>query len=215
MLRATLNVAQQALQMLFAAFAQMLRRALTVLCVQLRFLLLKLVLDQIEHAYIIYSSVIALYSLRMSCSQTPQVELPKLLSVCTMRVVFCLIISIYSFHLSLVSSVKPRYLHVGASFISPYSVQIAALTLMRLRDLVKQVSQNLLRAKTKACIVAYCCAFLSITLSVLYIPSIVLLYAKIATLLIYPIDIASVYLLHYLTKSALYRIQSRRERGDP
>jgi hypothetical protein len=103
----------------------------------------------------------ASYSLRMSCSRTPQVELPKLLSVCTVRVAFCLIVSTCSLHFSLVSRVKPRYLHVGVGFISPQSVWMDASTLMRLRDLVKWVSWNLSGAKTEACVVAHRCAFSS------------------------------------------------------
>jgi hypothetical protein len=71
----------------------------------------------------------ASYSLRMSCSWTPQVELPKLLSVCTVRVAFCLIVSTCSLHFSLVSRVKPRHLHVSVGFISPHSVWMDASTL--------------------------------------------------------------------------------------
>jgi hypothetical protein len=82
------------------------------------------------------------------------VELPKLLSVCAVRVVFCLIVSTCSFYFSLVSRVSPRYLHVGDGFISPHSVWMGASTSMRLRDLMKWVSWNLPVAKTDACVVA-------------------------------------------------------------
>ena len=201
--------------MLLTALTQMLRRLSSVLFIQLRFLLLRLALDQIEHAYIICGTATALYSLRMSCSQTPQVELLRLLSVCTVRVTFCLIISICSLYFSLVSRVKPRYLYVSVSFISPQSVLIDALTLIRLCNLIKQVSWNLSGAKTKACVVAYYCAFLSIVPSISHVCSVVLPYIRIATLLIYPIDIASVCLLYQLTRLALQRIQSRGESSKP
>lgn len=61
----------------------------------------------------------ASYNLRMSCNRTPYVELPRLLSMCTVRVAFCLIVSTCSLYFSLVLRVNPRYLHVGDGFISP------------------------------------------------------------------------------------------------
>jgi hypothetical protein len=73
---------------------------------------------------------------------------------------------------------------------------IDASTLMRLRDLIKWVSWNLSGAKTKVWVVAYCCAFLSIVPSILHVRSVVLPYARMATLLMYPVDMVSVCLLY-------------------
>lgn len=123
--------------------------------------------------------------------------------MCTVRVAFCLTVSTCSLHFSLVSRVRLRYLHVVDGFISPYSVWMGALMLMRLRDLVKCVSWNLLGAKTDACVFAHRCAFLSTVLSTSHVRSVVFPYVRIATLLMYPVDMASVCSLHCSIKSAL------------
>lgn len=90
--------------------------------VYVRFPSFKFALDQMEQAYIVCRGAVASYSLRMSCNRTPQVELSKLLNVCTVRVAFYLMFSIWSLHFSLESMVSPRYLHVVAGLISPHSV---------------------------------------------------------------------------------------------
>ncbi|KAH8702780.1 hypothetical protein GQ44DRAFT_717310 [Phaeosphaeriaceae sp. PMI808] len=164
---------------------------------------LMLALDQIEHAYIIWGSAVALYSFRMSVNVMPQVEPPRQLSALTVFVAFRLTSSRCSLHCSFVSMVSPRYLHVVLGFTSLQSVSIGLLVSMRVRDLVKWVSWNLSGAKMEAWVLAQRCASLRMRLSVLHVSSVVLPHARMPTSSMYPVDIAFVSWLHSSIRSAL------------
>jgi hypothetical protein len=59
----------------------MFRKASIVLQVYVRFSSCRFAMDQREQACVICGGVVASYYLRMSCIQTPQVQLPELFKV--------------------------------------------------------------------------------------------------------------------------------------
>ncbi|KAH8727337.1 hypothetical protein GQ44DRAFT_703987 [Phaeosphaeriaceae sp. PMI808] len=186
---ATLEVALNAPQIALVALACMLCKTLSVFFVYV--LPLMLALDQIEHAYIIWGSAVALYSFRMSANVMPQVEPPRQLSALTVFVAFRLTSSRCSRHCSFVSIVSPRYLHVVLGFTSPQSVWTGLPVSIRVRDLME------------AWVLAQRCASLRMRLSVLHVSSVVLPHARMPTSSMYPVDIAFVSWLHSSIRSAL------------
>ncbi|KAF2631869.1 hypothetical protein BU25DRAFT_474904 [Macroventuria anomochaeta] len=140
--------------MTLAAFACMLCRMLSIFLVYS--FPFRLAFDHIEQAYNICRSAVPSYIRRRLRRLAPQLEPPRQLSALTVFVVFRLICSVCSFQCSFASIVSPRYLHVALGCILAHLVRMEVSVLMRLCDLVKYVSWNLLGAKTDACLLAHC-----------------------------------------------------------
>lgn len=132
---AALDVALYTLYIALTTLACILYRMLSVFFVYI--LPLTLVFNQIEQAYIIYSSAMALYSLRISISVIPHVEPLRQLSALTVFIALYLVSSIYSFYYSFESIVRPRYLHVSLGVILPQLVCTILLLLIRMRKRIK------------------------------------------------------------------------------